>query len=145
MLQCTPFLLFDGNCAEAMTFYHQCLGGELTLTKLADTPMKAQFPKEKHNRIINAQLKSGGIEFSATDWMASPTYEPIQGTTMAIFVHGGTYDELKVIFDKLAQGAEKERFQELHDLPFGTYGQFHDKYGVPWIFVAEKAVVSPRG
>jgi PhnB protein len=44
---CTPFLLFDGNCAEAMTFYHQCLGGELTLTKLGDTPMKAQFPPEK--------------------------------------------------------------------------------------------------
>jgi uncharacterized glyoxalase superfamily protein PhnB len=22
MLRCTPFLLFDGNCAEAMSFYH---------------------------------------------------------------------------------------------------------------------------
>ena len=53
MLHCTPFLLFDGNCAEAMTFYHQCLGGELTLTKLGDTPMKDQFPLKKHNRMIN--------------------------------------------------------------------------------------------
>jgi PhnB protein len=42
MLRCTPFLLFDGNCAEAMTFYHKCLGGELTLTKLGDSPMKDQ-------------------------------------------------------------------------------------------------------
>lgn len=67
MLHCTPFLLFDGNCAEAMTFYQKCLGGELTLTKLGDTPMKAQFPLEKHGRIINAQLKSGAIDFSATD------------------------------------------------------------------------------
>jgi PhnB protein len=25
MLNCTPFLLFDGNCAEAMTFYQKCL------------------------------------------------------------------------------------------------------------------------
>ena len=25
----TPFLRFDGNCAEAMAFYHACLGGEL--------------------------------------------------------------------------------------------------------------------
>jgi len=46
MLRCTPFLLFDGNCAEAMTFYHECLGGELKLTKLGDTPMKAQFLKK---------------------------------------------------------------------------------------------------
>jgi PhnB protein len=32
MLTGTPFLLFDGNCAEVMSFYHSCLGGELTLT-----------------------------------------------------------------------------------------------------------------
>ena len=44
MLHCTPFLLFDGNCAEAMTFYQKCLGGDLTLTKLGDTPMKATCP-----------------------------------------------------------------------------------------------------
>ena len=134
MLRCTPFLLFDGNCAEAMTFYHQSLGGELTLSKLADTPMKDMFPKEKHNRLINANLVSGNIEISATDWMASPLYEPIQGDTTAIFVIGGAYEELKTVFDKLAVGAEKERFQELHNLPFGMYGQFYDKYGVQWIF-----------
>jgi PhnB protein len=138
MLRCTPFLLFDGNCAEAMTFYHQCLGGDLTLTRLADTPMKDQFPKEKHNRIINAHLVSGNIEFSATDWMASPSFDPIQGNTSAIFVIGEAYEELKTVFDKLAEGAEKSRFQELHDLPFGMYGQFYDKYGVQWIFKGDK-------
>src|ERR1041385_6009774 len=112
MLRCTPFLLFDGNCAEAMTFYHKCLGGELTLTKLADTPMKAQFPPEKHNRIINAHLASGALELSATDWMASPESDPIQGNTFAIFVIGETYEELKLIFDKLAEGADQKRLQE---------------------------------
>jgi len=85
MLRCTPFLLFDGNCAEAMTFYQACLGGELTLTKLGVTPMKEQFPAEKHDRIINAQLKSDTIEFSATDWMASPALEPARGNTLSIF------------------------------------------------------------
>jgi PhnB protein len=134
MLRCTPFLLFDGNCAEAMTFYHQCLGGQLTLTKLADTPMKDQFPKEKHSRIINAHLESGDFEISATDWMASPAFDPILGNMSAIFVIGGNYDELKTVFDKLAEGADKERFQELHDMPFGLYGQFYDRYGVQWIF-----------
>lgn len=134
MLRCTPFLLFDGNCAEAMTFYHKCLGGELTLTKLGDTPMKDMLPKEKWERLINANLKSGDIEISATDWMASPQYEPKQGDTYAIFVIGGEYSELKTVFDKLKDGAEKDRLQELHDLPFGTYGQFTDRFGVHWIF-----------
>lgn len=138
MLRCIPFLLFDGNCADAMTFYHKCLGGELSLTKLGDTPMKDMFPKEKWERLINANLKSGDIEISATDWMAAPTYEPKQGDTYAIFVIGGSYDELKVVFDKLAERAAKERFQELHDMPFGTYGQFYDTYGVHWIFKGDK-------
>lgn len=133
MLRCTPFLLFDGNCAEAMSFYHACFGGDLTLTKLGDTPMKVQFPQAKHGRIINAQLKSGLVEISATDWMASPTFEPLLGNMSAVFVIGD-YEELKVVFDKLAVGAEQERFQELHEMPFGTYGQFYDRYGVQWIF-----------
>jgi len=96
--------------------------------------MKTQFPPEKHNRIINAQLKSGAIEISATDWMASPAFDPKQGNMYAIFVIGGTYNELKPVFDKLKDGAEKERLQELHDMPFGTYGQFYDRFGVQWIF-----------
>jgi PhnB protein len=138
MLKCSPFLLFDGNCAEAMTFYHECLGGDLTLTKLGDTPMKDRFPSEKHSRIINAHLKSGDIEISATDWMASPDYDPVQGNTFAIFVIGEGYNELKVVFDKLRDGDNNKRLQELHDMPFGTYGQFYDKYGVQWIFKADK-------
>ena len=134
MLRNTPFLLFDGNCAEAMTFYHQCLGGELTLTRLGDTPMKDRFPPEKHNRLINAHLMSGDIELSATDWMASPEFDPVQGNTYAIFVVGNTYEELKTIFDKLRDGDNNTRLQELHKMPFGIYGQFYDKYGVQWIF-----------
>ena len=138
MLHCTPFLLFDGNCAEAMKFYQNCLGGELTLTKTGETPMKELFPKEKWERVINANLKSGDIEISATDWMASPEFEPIQGNTFAIFVVGKSYDDLKTIFNKLKDGDNNKRLQELHDMPFGTYGQFYDKYGIQWIFKGDK-------
>ena len=137
MLRCTPFLLFDGNCAEAMTFYHSCLGGDLVLTMLADTPMKDMFPPEKHERIINAYLQSAAIEISAADWMASPDFDPILGNMSAIFVIGTEDDELKHVFDKLADGADRERFQDLHEMPFGTYGQFYDRYGIQWIFRGE--------
>jgi len=138
MLRCTPFLLFDGNCAEAMTFYHKCLGGELTLTKLGDSPMRDHLPPEKHDRVINAHLMSGNIEISATDWMASPEFDPIQGNTFAIFVNGDDCDEMKAVFDKLKDGKNNERLQELHDLPIGTYGQFYDKFGVQWIFISRQ-------
>src|SRR5689334_2692980 len=137
MLRCTPFLLFDGNCAEAMSFYHECIGGNLTLTKLGDTPMKHQFPPEKHGRIINAQLKSGAVEISATDWMASPAFDPVQGNMTAIFVVGTDVDELRTVFGKLGVGADQEHFQDLRQMPFGMYGQFYDRYGVQWIFVGQ--------
>ena len=137
MLRCTPFLLFDGNCAEAMSFYHECFGGNLALTKLGDTPMKAQFPPEKHERIINANLKSGLIEMSATDWMASPSFDPKLGNMSAVFVIGTDAAELRAVFDKLRVGADQVHFQDLRPMPFGTYGQFYDRYGMQWIFMAD--------
>lgn len=124
MLRCTPFLLFDGNCAAAMSFYHACVGGSLVPTKLGDTPMKAHFPPEKHERIINAQVKSGPVGISATDWMAAPAIEPKLGNMSAIFVIGTDVDELKAVFDKLAIGADKQHFQELHQIHLPRTGSF---------------------
>ncbi len=137
MLNLTPYLLFDGNCAQAMRFYQSCLGGELVLTKVSDTPMRDQIPPQHHHKIIYAHLKSGAIEFSATDWMHA-TRAPKQGNMVAMYVNGGTYGELKPIFDKLSGGAPKELLDELRDLPFGSYGHLADKYGVHWFFQGEK-------
>src|SRR5215472_18678543 len=70
MMNLTPFLIFEGDCAEAMAFYQSCLGGELTITKVADTPMKGQMPPEQHQKVVHACLKSGLMEFG--DRLASP-------------------------------------------------------------------------
>ncbi len=137
MINLTPFLLFDGNCAEAMTFYQSCLGGELALTKVSDTPMKDQMPPEHHHKVIYAHLKSGAIEVSATDWL-HPTRTPKQGNTVCMYVNGGKYNELRAIFDKLSAGADKELLDDLRDVPFGSYGHLADKYGVHWFFQGEK-------
>jgi PhnB protein len=137
MIHLTPFLLFDGNCAEAVAFYKSCLGGELTITKVGDTPMKDQMPPDQHHKVAHAHLKSGAIEFSATDWL-HPTRTSQQGNTVCMFIRGGTYDQLRDIFDRLSTGADKELLDDLHDLPFGSYGHLADKYGVNWFFQGEK-------
>jgi len=136
MLSVTPFLLFDGNCAEAMTFYQKCLGGELTLTKVDDTPMKAQYPQEKHNWIIYAQLKNGAVDISATDWL-HPTRKPKQGNTVCMYITG-THSDLKPVFEKLSEGAPQELLDELREMPFGSYGHLADTYGVHWFFKGDK-------
>ena len=44
MTALTPYLLFDGHCCEAMEFYKSCFGGELTVTKVKDSPVKDRMP-----------------------------------------------------------------------------------------------------
>ena len=46
----TPFLLFDGDCAEAMSFYRVGLGGDLTVIRLGDTPMGGDVPVGQRDR-----------------------------------------------------------------------------------------------
>jgi PhnB protein len=133
MLRVTPFLLFDGNCAEAMQFYQSSFGGDLTLTRLSDTPMKDQFPPGQHHKITYALLKSGLVEFSATDWL-HPIHRRQQGNTTAMYVNGDNYDELAPIFNKLRNGADTEFLVELREMPFGIYGRFTDRFGVEWFF-----------
>lgn len=136
-MRLTSFLLFDGNCAEAMAFYQSCLGGELTITRVGDTPMKHQMPAEKHARVAHAHLKSNWMEFSATDWL-HPVRQPKVGNTVAMYLSGGTFTELRAVFDKLAAGADKDLLDDLRDMPFGSYGHLADQYGVHWFFVGEK-------
>ncbi len=133
MLSLTPFLLFAGNCAEAMHFYHSCFGGDLTLTRLGDTPMKTHFPPEQHHKITYALLKSGKVEFSATDWL-HPTHQRQLGNTIAMYVTGDSLDELSPILEKLREGADQEFLVELQEMPFGIYGRFTDRYAIEWFF-----------
>jgi PhnB protein len=137
MINLTPFLLFDGKCAEAMAFYQSCLGGDLTITKVGETPMKDHMPSEQHHKVASAHLKSGVLEFSATDWL-HPRRTPKQGNTVAMYINGGKYIELRAIFDRLAAGSDNELLDDLRDLPFGSYGHLADKYGIHWFFQGEK-------
>ncbi|MGH7641907.1 MAG: VOC family protein [Candidatus Dormibacteria bacterium] len=134
----TPLLLFDGNCAEAMMFYHHQLGGKLTLTAVSETPMRERMLATQHHKIVHAHLKSGGIEFSATDWLHS-TRRPKQGNTVAMYVNGGTNDELPRIFDKLSVLADRDLPDDLREMPFGSYGHLADQFGVHWFFRGETA------
>jgi PhnB protein len=131
-----PFLLFEGNCAEAMAFYQSCLGGELSLTRVRDMPMSEQMPQHLHDKVAYARLTAGEIQISATDWQHQ-TRLPRRGNTVGLYLNGGTYQELNVIFDKLAVGADPDLLDNLRDLPFGSYGHLADRYGVHWFFRGE--------
>src|SRR5438034_1615312 len=135
MTTLTPYLLFDGKCQQAMEFYKSCFGGDLTATKVKDSPAKAFMPAVQQEKIVNARLRSGKLEISASDWLR-PDRTPIRGNTVCLYLAGETFEELKALFERLSEGAEvtdplKEQF-------FGTYGALNDKFGVRWMFQTDK-------
>jgi PhnB protein len=136
-MELTPFLLFDGNCAEAMRFYHACLGGELSVTGASETPMAHSLPPDKHGRVAFAQLRSGSLTISATDWL-HPTRKFSPGNNVAIYLSEGTYQELRERFDRLANGADPELVDDLREMPFGSYGHLADRFGIHWFFRGNK-------
>ncbi len=136
MQKLTPYLLFDGTCGEAMQFYHACLGGELKLMKVKDSPAKEQMQAFQQEKTLHAHLSAGAMEISASDWLALDE-TPVRGNTVCMFVTGGTFDELKVIFDKLSSGAKVT--DPLKELFFGVYGALNDKFGVRWMFQTASA------
>jgi PhnB protein len=133
----TPYLLFDGRCKQAMEFYESCFGGELTITKVKDSPAKDFMPAIQQEKVVNARLKSASVEISASDWLR-PDETPIRGNTVCLFLSGGTLQQLKALFGKLSEGAEVT--DPLKEMFFGTYGALNDKFGVRWMFQSnEKA------
>jgi PhnB protein len=135
MTTLTPYLLLDGECQQAMQFYKSCFGGKLTLVKVKDSPMKDHMPAVQQEKVLNARLRSGNLEISASDWLR-PDQTPIRGNTVCLYLSGATLQELKALFERLSEGAEvtdplKEQF-------FGTYGALNDKFGVRWMFAADK-------
>jgi PhnB protein len=134
----TPFLLFEGTCADAMRFYQSCLDGELEITLLRDTPMKDQAPEHLHDKVAYSRLTSGLVDLSATDWQHQ-TRMPRQGNTIGLYLTSASFGELKAAFDKLAVGADPDLLDELRDMPFGAYGHLCDRFGVNWFFRGEPA------
>lgn len=130
-MQLTPYLLFDGTCSEAMTFYQSIFGGELKMTTVGDSPMKAAFPESMHAKIVSARLKSNQVELSASDWLR-PAQKAVLGNTVCLYLSGGTADETKSLFEKLSVGADVT--DPLADRPFGRYGALNDKFGNRWMF-----------
>ena len=136
-----PFVLFDGTCERAMTFYRSCFDGDLEMTYVRETPMREGMPPALHDRVIYAHLAAGAIELSATDWLHQ-TRAPRVGNTVAVYLSGGDEEELRTFFDRLAVEADPELLDELHELPFGLYGHLQDRFGVHWFFRGEPASAS---
>src|SRR6185503_20587282 len=93
----TPYLLFEGTCHPAMEFYKSCFGGELSILKVKDSPMKDHMPPAQQEKVLNAHLKRENLEISASDWLM-PNRTPRPGNTVCMYLSGGARSELEMLF-----------------------------------------------
>ena len=135
MTTLTAYLLLDGDCKQAMEFYKSVFGGELTMTEVGNSPMKNYFPGTMQQKIVNAKLVSSVVNISASDWLR-PNQTPVKGNMVCLYLSGGTPEELESLFSKLSAGADIT--DPLSKQPFGMYGALNDKFGIRWMFQADK-------
>jgi PhnB protein len=136
MAQLTPYLSFDNKqCREAMQFYKDCLGGELTLQTVSSMPEMASMMSPGYgDHIMHATLTSGGITILASDLNRD---KMVEGNMCYLCVHCDNEAQLNEWFSKLAEGGAI--LQAIGDVPWGAlYGELTDKFGKRWMFNFQK-------
>ncbi|MDQ3557459.1 MAG: VOC family protein [Gemmatimonadota bacterium] len=134
-MQFTPYLNFDGQCAEAFRFYEQVLGGELEMQTHGDSPIAGEVPPETHDLILHARLKVGDALLMASD-SPSEHYEKPQGLYVSIQVDDPA--DAERIFHALAENGkvtmpiEKTFWAE-------RFGMLVDRFGTPWMVNCDQA------
>jgi PhnB protein len=131
MAQLHPYLRFNGNAKEAFDFYKSVLGGELTVTKVSESPM-AKFMSDKQDNVFHAQLKNESIILLGSDMVGEEGLK--KGNTVVLTLQCSSKEEAEKYFGKLAEGGKIEH--ELAEQEFGTIGDLQDKFGTDWFVVA---------
>lgn len=132
MSQLSPYIALKGKCREAMDFYQQALGGEVTIMTFGESPMKDQVPAEMQNNVVHAVLKRNGSDLLMGSDMSGPQ-GITDGNNITLCLNCENDEEINKLFNNLSDGANitsplKKEFWG------GTFGTLTDKYGVNWMF-----------
>jgi PhnB protein len=130
MPQLNTYILFNGNCADALRYYERLFRGTVEeLTTVGDSPMAGQFPVSSASRIVNARLSFDGNILLGCDWMLPAPHPGMSGVRLMLTY--GDEQEAGRIFAALAEGGHV-------DIPLWktawarAFGQVVDRFGIPW-------------
>src|SRR2546427_12106707 len=77
-VELNAYLFFPGNAEQAIAFYQQVFGGEVTITRVGDVDPTAA-PEQK-NLVINAQLIGGDNTLRGDGPPGPSTHPPARST-----------------------------------------------------------------
>ncbi len=125
-----PYITFNGNCEEALTFYASCFKGEITgLNRYEGSPIPV--PENYKNKIMHGEMHFENNSIAACD--AQPGSGVTEGTNFSLLINVVEVFVLNEVFNNLAQGGTIT--MPLQDTFWGArFGMITDKFGIRWMF-----------
>lgn len=136
MTQINSYLTFNGNCREAMNFYKDCLGGELTLQTIGESPLSDKMPPQMKECILHATLTNGNLILMGSDMVGEKGL--VKGNSVSLAINCSSDEEIQSFYKKLSAGGNKDHALE-ESFWGATFGDLTDKYGNHWLLNFEKS------
>lgn len=130
----TPYLIFDGNCKEAMEFYQRCLGGELFTMPWEQAPDGT--PPATPDRLIHAALTNGEMLLMSSDGQPGEAVQ--QGDSVMLSLGCDSDDEVADLYARLMDGGKE--VMAPHDAFWGArFAMLTDRYGNTWMLSHDRS------
>lgn len=132
-----PYLFFEGRCEEALEYYRNALGTEITMMmRYSDSPEPPppdMIPAGSENKIMHANMRIGDAVMMTSDGMCSGK-SGFQGFSLSLGVANET--EARRMFDALADDGQVQ--MPLEKTFFSScFGMVTDRFGVSWMVIVE--------
>jgi PhnB protein len=134
-MQVQPYLFFDGRCEEAIEFYRQALGAEVTmLMRFKDSPeppRPGMVPPGCENKVMHSSLRIGATTVMASDGrcVGQPSF---QGFSLSL--SAASESEAERLFAALAEGGQVQ--MPLARTFFSPrFGMVADRFGISWMII----------
>jgi PhnB protein len=112
-----------------MEYYKECLGGELDLQTVGQSPMASSMGEDSHNKVLHsAIMKDGKMIMMASDMVRGTR---TVGDNVDLCLVCDTKEEINELFTKLSEDGEQTA--PLKEEFFGTFGEVVDKFGFRWM------------
>ena len=135
MTQINSYLTFSGNCHDAMTFYKECLGGELNFQTVGESPLSEKMPKRMKNSILHSTLTKGALVLMGSDMVSGKGL--IKGNAVSLSLSCSSEEEINNFFTKLSEGGSVDH--PIEDTFWGAmFGDLTDKFGNHWLLNFDK-------
>jgi len=127
-----PYLTFEGDCREAMTFYKSALNAKLEVVPFEGSEM--QVPDHYKNKVMHSHIKFGNAIIMASD--ALPDQKIPKGHNFHISIACTTVEEAEEYFNNLSEGG-KITFPFQETFWGSQFGSCTDKFGINWMLNCE--------